>query len=220
MLEGVPTACDIGGKKGNNGYTFWWRGYKFHFDVADGQIPISALLTAASVHDSQVAIPLLEMSSKRVTYLYEIMDSAYDASAIYQASADRNHQPIINPHTRRKSETQLPLLVKLQPQLGPAKAERYKIRTMVERVFGRLKDVFGADRIRVRGAKKVMAHLLFSVLALTVDPLLRLHRLSWLHLSWQRTCRRSIPRLSSVLRGVLQVPHKVLKFIFLVLLTG
>ena len=56
----------------------------------------------------------------------------------------------------------------------------------------------------------MMAHLLLSVLALTVDQLLRLHRLSWLHLSWQRTCRRSIPRLSSVLRGVLQVPHKSL----------
>ncbi len=69
MFQGVPTACDIGGKKGNNGCVFWWRGYKFHLDVADGQIPISALLTAASVHDSQVAIPLMEMSSKRVTYL-------------------------------------------------------------------------------------------------------------------------------------------------------
>ena len=99
----------------------------------------------------------MEMSLKRVTYLYEIMDSAYDTSAIYQASANRNHQPIINPHTRRKSETQLPLLVKPQPQLGPAQAERYKIRSMVERVLGRLKDEYGADRIRVRGAKKVMA---------------------------------------------------------------
>lgn len=175
MLHGVPTACDIGGKKGNNGCVFWWRGYKFHLDVADGQIPISALLTAASVHDSQVAIPLMEMSSKRVTYLYELMDSAYDASPIYQASADRNHQPIINPHPRRKSKTQLPLLVKPQPQLGPAQADRYKIRTMVERVFGRLKNEFGADKIRVRGAKKVMAHLMFSVLALTVDQLLRRH---------------------------------------------
>lgn len=82
---------------------------------------------------------VVSIRSKRITFLSEIMDSAYDASAIYQASADRNHQPIIHPHTRRKSETQLPLLVKLQPQLGPAKAERYKIRTMVERVFGRLK---------------------------------------------------------------------------------
>ncbi len=117
----------------------------------------------------------MEMSSKRSTYRYEIMDSAYDASAIRQASTDRNHQPIINPHPWPKSKIQLPSRVKLQPQLGPAQAERYKIRTMVERVFGRLKDELGADRIRVRGAKKVIAHPMFSVLALTVDQLLRLH---------------------------------------------
>jgi len=175
MLDGIATACDIGGKRGNNGHVKWWRGYKLHLDVADGQIPISALLTAASVHDSQVAIPLMEMSSKRVTYLYDIMDSAYDASAIRQASNDRNHQPIIQPHTRPRSKTQLPVRVKPQPQLCPAQAERFKTRTMVERVFGRLKDEFGAGQFRVRGAKKVMAHLMFGVLALTVDQLLRLH---------------------------------------------
>ena len=45
---------------------------------------------------------------------------------------------------------------------------------MIERVNGRLKDEFGARFIRVRGAGKVMAHLMFGVLALTVDQLLRL----------------------------------------------
>jgi len=42
------TACD-----GNQQYR---RGYKLHLDVADGQIAISGILTAASLHDSQVAI--------------------------------------------------------------------------------------------------------------------------------------------------------------------
>ncbi|MFN9266440.1 MAG: transposase [Acidobacteriota bacterium] len=69
----------------------------------------------------------------------------------------------------------LPILLKPQPQLSPAQAERYKQRTMVERVFGRLRDEFGAGRLRVRGAQKVMAHLMFGVLTLTVDQLLRLH---------------------------------------------
>jgi hypothetical protein len=36
------------------------------------------------------------------------------------------------------------------------------------------KDQFGARAIRVRGAKKIMAHLMFGVLALTVDQLLKL----------------------------------------------
>ncbi len=37
-------------------------------DAADGDIPVSCLLTAASVHDSQVAIPLAQQTDGRVTY--------------------------------------------------------------------------------------------------------------------------------------------------------
>ena len=45
---------------------------------------------------------------------------------------------------------------------------------MSERVNARLKDEFGASQIRVRGAAKVMAHVMFGVLALTVDQWLRM----------------------------------------------
>jgi len=45
---------------------------------------------------------------------------------------------------------------------------------MVERVNARLKDEFGGSQIRVRGAAKVMAHLMFGVLALTVDQWMRM----------------------------------------------
>jgi transposase len=55
-----------------------------------------------------------------------------------------------------------------------AEQDRFAERTMVERVFSRLKDQFGARVIRVRGASKIMAHLMFGVLALTVDQLLKL----------------------------------------------
>ena len=177
MLSGISTHCDIGGKRDHNGNTKYWRGYKLHLDVADGQIPISALITSASVHDSQVAIPLMHISSKRVTYLYDLMDSAYDAASIHSASKKLGHVPIIDFHTRPKSRTQLPRLAKPEPpEICPAKKHRYKTRTMVERVFGRLKDEFGARQIRVRGPEKVMAHLMFGVLALTVDQLLRLSK--------------------------------------------
>ena len=55
----------------------------------------------------------------------------------------------------------------------PAKL-RYRERSTVERVNGRLKDDFGGRRVRVRGHGKVLCHLLFGVLALTVERLLRL----------------------------------------------
>lgn len=60
------------------------------------------------------------------------------------------------------------------PQLCRAQQERFKQRTMSERVNARLKDEFGAREIRVRGAAKVMAHLMFGVLALTADQWLRM----------------------------------------------
>jgi hypothetical protein len=56
----------------------------------------------------------------------------------------------------------------------PAEEQRFEERTMLERVYSRLKDEFGARIIRVRGASKIMAHLMFGVLALTVDQLLKL----------------------------------------------
>ena len=65
---------------------------------------------------------------------------------------------------------------KARRTLGPmyAKEVRYRERSTVERVNGRLKDKFGALQVRVRGHSKVLCHLMFGVLALTVDQLLRL----------------------------------------------
>ena len=51
-------------------------------DATDGGIPISGLLTSASVHDSQAAIPLARLTARRVTSLQDLMDSAYDAPEI------------------------------------------------------------------------------------------------------------------------------------------
>src|ERR1700731_1462389 len=58
MLAELPTTCDVGCKKNRKGYKETWNGYKLHLDVARGQIPVSCVLTSASVHDSQVAIHL------------------------------------------------------------------------------------------------------------------------------------------------------------------
>jgi len=163
MLADLPTRCDRGTKTNSKGYRESWNGYKFHLDVADGQIPITPLLTSASLHDSQAAILLAAMSSERVTYLYDLMDSAYDCEGIKEHSRSLGHVPVIDPNRRRNEKR----------YLDPAKKVRYNERTAVERVFGRLKDEFGGRMIRVRGAAKVMAHLMFGILALTADQLLK-----------------------------------------------
>ena len=55
----------------------------------------------------------------------------------------------------------------------PAHSERYKERTTAERGNSRLKDAFGLRHLRVRGHAKVHLHLLFGVVALFADQLLR-----------------------------------------------
>jgi IS5 family transposase len=80
----------------------------------------------------------------------------------------------VDPANRGKTTQNVIAPGKPRRELTPAEAQRYKERTLVERANGRLKDEFGGRTIRVRGAVKVMAHLMFGVLALTVDQLLRL----------------------------------------------
>lgn len=176
MLADLPQQCDSGAKRDSHGNDHYWRGYKLHLDVADGQIPISAILTSASVHDSQVAIPLATLSTQRVTYFYEVMDAAYEAYHIEEQSRQLGHIPIIDPKAPGGPKSQAKDIPMSKPkrELSPAQKQRYKERTMVERVNARLKDEFGARHVRVRGARKVMAHLMFGVLALTVDQLLKL----------------------------------------------
>lgn len=156
-LADLPRRCDFGRKAGSKGYFEIWVGYKLHLDVIDGDIPVSALLSSASVHDSQVAIPLAQMTAQRVCSLYDLMDCAYDAPAIREFSRALGHVPLIAPHPQRV----VPVL------LDPAQRLRFRERTACERVNSRLKDHYGAETVRVRGASKVMAHLMFGVLVVS-----------------------------------------------------
>jgi hypothetical protein len=51
---------------------------------------------------------------------------------------------------------------------------RDRERSTVERVDARLKDEFGGRMIRVRGHAKVMCHLMFGILSLAANQILRL----------------------------------------------
>ncbi len=178
MLADLPRECNVGSKKNSKGYQETWIGYKLHLDVADGQIPVSCVLTSASLHDSQVAIPLAELSVRRITSLYDLMDSAYDAEAVRKHSCGLGHVPIIdaNPRrdTARRAELQAEEKRRKLLHLQTAEEVRFHERTTVERVNGRLKDEFGASMVRVRGNAKVMCHLMFGIVALTADQILRL----------------------------------------------
>ena len=178
MLADLPHQCDVGMKTNSKGLEESWIGFKFHLDAADGQIPISCILTSASTHDSQVALPLAIMTSQRVTNLYDLMDSAYDAPIIREHSKSLGHVPIIDINPRRNTKLREELRAEARRlellHFERPEDRRYKERTNVERVYARLKDEFGGRMIRVRGWAKVMTHLMFGILALTADQLMRL----------------------------------------------
>jgi len=118
-LADLPTACNVGCKRNSQGHQESWIGYKLHLDTIDGDIPVSAILTSASLHDSQVAIPLAQMTAGRVTSLYELMDSAYDAPQIRDFAQSLGHVAIIDPNPRGGEKI----------PLAPAQAQRFKERS-------------------------------------------------------------------------------------------
>ena len=178
MLAELPRHCAVGTKRNAKGHRTSWIGYKLHLDVADGDIPISAVLTSASLHDSQAAIPLATMTAGRVTNLYDLMDSAYDAPEIKAKSIALGHVPIIEPHPRSvpggKEAMAAEALARRTAGYQAAEDVRYNARSGAERINGGLKDDFGARYVRVRGHRKVFCHLMFGVLTLTIDHLMRL----------------------------------------------
>jgi hypothetical protein len=178
MLKDLPKECNIGTKKNSKGHSEHWIGYKLHLDIADGCIPISAILTSASLHDSQVAIPLATMTAKRVLNFYDLMDAAYDVPAILEHSRSLGHVPLVDKNPRRDEKLAHELNAEPKRQklihLESPETIRYKERTTAERGNSRLKDDFGGRMVRVRGHAKVACHLMFGVLALAADQLMKL----------------------------------------------
>jgi hypothetical protein len=166
MLKEIPTACDRGTKCNAQGYKTSWNGYKLHLDTADCGVPVSALLSSASMHDSCAALPLSRISAARVTNLYDVMDAAYCSQEIREDSRSLGHVPLIDHNPRRGTKI----------EFAPADAIRYNERTVAERSNARLKDEFGGNHVMVKGASKVMSHLMFGVLTLSADQLMRLRR--------------------------------------------
>ena len=164
MLDDLPVACDYGTKRDTNGKRYTWKGYKLHVDWADGGIPISCILTSASLYDNQAALPLGQLTSKRVTSLYDLMDAAYDCDIIKDHSRSLGHVPLIDNNPRRGKKV----------DMEPAAKVRYNERNTAERGFSRLKDDFGGRHIRVKGHTKILAHLMFGIVALCADQLLKL----------------------------------------------
>jgi len=181
----LPKDCDWGGKRNSQGNTEFWKGFKFHVAFTDTGLPIAAITTSASTHDSQCAIPLMLMVYQRIQSGYDIFDSAYDAKEIKSYSKKLGHIPIIDANRRRnRMNEEAEKLNKLpfssldidRALIDDKRLLRYNERTSVERFNSQLKDNTGARMIRVRGYQKVHSMLMCSVLVIFADALLALGR--------------------------------------------
>lgn len=124
-------------------------------------IPLLCVTTSASVHDSQVAIPMMKRLAESVTGLYDLMDSAYDVPSIRAVSESLGHVAIIDQNPRRGKRI----------DFTPAECIRFRERSNAERGNSRLKDSFGLRVVRVRGNAKVHLHIMFGVLALFAEQI-------------------------------------------------
>jgi hypothetical protein len=92
------------------------------------------------------------------------MDAAYDAPQIKAFSEKLSHVPIIDPNPRRGEKI----------PLDPARKARFAQRSSSERVNSNLKDNHGGNHVRVKGASKVMAHLMFGIIVITANQLFQM----------------------------------------------
>ena len=126
----------------------------------------------------------MTMTGARVSYLYDLMDAAYDAAAIHAQSKALGHMPIIDRNYRAQHEVKAEWQREVERMrfihMPDPDDVIYDFRTMVERVNARLKDEFGARFLRVRGAIKVKCHLIpglfdpgIGIVALAADQILR-----------------------------------------------
>jgi len=157
ILNSLNKECSWGCKKNSDGNISYWKGYKLHLDVSDIGFPLTAWVSGANVHDSRLAIPFEKLTSGKVKHFYSVMDSAYDAKWIHAYVRMSHRIPIIDPNARRDTN---------RPPLDPAKQERYKIRTTVERAYSHLKDRLIPKSLYVKGHQKVSFMLMIAVVTL------------------------------------------------------
>jgi hypothetical protein len=182
MLELIPTACDVGTKRNAKGHKSSWIGGKLHIGAVDGDIPITAYYSSASVHDSSLSLPIIHTSSTRVNYFYDLQDAAYDAQIIRSFSRRHGHRAIIDINPRNSAQLkekiatdkeEQELLKRLKFSVS-SDAEHYNQRSSIERINGNLKDNYGCRNIYYKGAEKVQSVLSFALLCICIEQSIKL----------------------------------------------
>ncbi|NCB28080.1 MAG: IS4/IS5 family transposase [Bacteroidia bacterium] len=138
----LNTNCSFGAKTNAKGVPEYAKGYKAHIDVTDNGIPTAFIITGANVHDSQVAIPLEQLTVRRVTSLYTLADSGYYSKDIDAFIESSGKVALTDPANRKNARP-----------FTPSEELHFKSRTTVERTNSQLK-LYYLPRLFTHGYKK------------------------------------------------------------------
>ncbi len=137
-------------------------GYKLHMDVdAKTDMPLTFEIAPANRNDKIFFHKLYSTVKERFNIHLNpnakfLADAAYDATDIYQELHYDNVKPLIAINGRGHYKSSIP------------KDPDYGKRWSVERVFSRLKEVFGLAKNRFVGMKKVAMHIYACIIAYVV----------------------------------------------------
>ncbi len=135
----------------------FFTGYKLHVIAdAEDEVPIAFFITSANVFEKRMFRRLFRELKEKVTLCFGakyLADSAFDSTDVRAQLHYENVKDVIaiNGRKWRKSETPKDL--------------DYGKRWSIERIFSRLKEVFGLSRNRFVGIKKVAIHTYSCLLA-------------------------------------------------------
>jgi hypothetical protein len=146
------------------------------------QLPSESTFSRAFAEFAETSLPQRAhdalIAKTLITSCYDLMDAGYDVDAIVEHSRSLGHVPLIDKNPRRDQKLQRELkaenLARRNLNFTFPEELRYNERTTAERANARLKDEFGANKLRVRGHAKVACHLMFGVLVLAADQLMKL----------------------------------------------
>ena len=132
-------------------------GYKLHaIGDAEEELPIGFFIAPGNRHDSVFFHKLLEGVKERFCIAFGakfLADSGYDATRIYKDLHDNSIKAVIAINGRGHRKSEIP------------KDPEYGKRWSIERIFSRLKGMFGLANNRFVGMKKVSIHIYSCLIA-------------------------------------------------------
>ena len=125
----------------------------------ENEIPLGFSIEAANKHDKTLFARLFWEVKEKFTFnclAKYLADSAYDSTDIKEQLRECGIIPVISRNGRRWRKSETP------------KDPDYGKRWAIERIFSRLKEVFGMAKNRFVGLKKVSIHVFSCLLAYAI----------------------------------------------------